>query len=204
MSEKKNFQKMVFRAYKDTEHKEKNADNSLQYEALINPASISRSFGCSPSGQKERGATDSSGKKMGLDPETLSFDLLLDGTGIVSTKRTDVAEEIRQFMNVVFTDPENKEQPKYVEIIYGKTFNVLCELTQLKIDYQLFQRDGSPLRAKLSCSFTRVAKPQKTKKEQPAKKSASLTEKVLDCYDTILSKAKEAGCNSIWEWILHS
>lgn len=201
MNDIPHFQKMTFRAFCDTDHKEKNADNSLQYEAIINPASISRSLGITLSNSKDRGAKDATGKTLGMNPETLSFELLFDGTGIVSDRK-DVGKEIHDFLKVVYTELDDKKAPQYVEISYGTTIHALFQLTQLKLDYQLFHRDGSPLRVKAGCTFTRVAKPQKPD-DDPKKNvkppASSGKKQVPQSYDDLLSKAKETDCDSLCE-----
>ena len=156
--------KINFRAFKNNAFEEKDAISHAEYAAMINPVSITRTLNVVNNKKGSRGSAHSDGQWMGLESETLNFDLIFDGTGLVDPSRTDIDQEIDKFLKVVYICPETNNEASFVEIVYGK-LNVLCKLHSMSINYQLFDREGHPVRAKLSCSFITVQKP-KIKKDK--------------------------------------
>lgn len=189
--------KINFRAFKNNAFEEKDAISHAEYAAMINPASITRTLNVVNNKKGSRGSAHSDGQWMGLESETLNFDLIFDGTGLVDPSRTDIDQEIDKFLKVVYICPETNNEASFVEIVYGK-LNVLCKLQSMSINYQLFDREGHPVRAKLSCSFITVQKPQikKDKKSSPKAKSP-VCECKCECFDNALDKAKQEDYDSL-------
>ena len=189
--------KINFRAFKNNAFEEKDAISHAEYVAMINPASITRTLNVVNNKKGSRGSAHSDGQWMGLESETLNFDLIFDGTGLVDPSRTDIDQEIDKFLKVVYICPETNNEASFVEIVYGK-LNVLCKLQSMNINYQLFDREGHPVRAKLSCSFITVQKPKikKDKKSSPKAKSP-VCECKCECFDNALDKAKQEDYDSL-------
>lgn len=189
--------KINFRAFKNNAFEEKDAISHAEYAAMINPASITRTLNVVNNKKGSRGSAHSDGQWMGLESETLNFDLIFDGTGLVDPSRTDIDQEIDKFLKVVYICPETNNEASFVEIVYGK-LNVLCKLQSMSINYQLFDREGHPVRAKLSCSFITVQKPKikKDKKSSPKAKSP-VCECKCECFDNTLDKAKQEDYDSL-------
>mgnify|MGYP003503470646 FL=1 len=189
--------KINFRAFKNNAFEEKDAISHAEYSAMINPASITRTLNVVNNKKGSRGSAHSDGQWMGLESETLNFDLIFDGTGLVDPSRTDIDQEIDKFLKVVYICPETNNEASFVEIVYGK-LNVLCKLQSMSINYQLFDREGHPVRAKLSCSFITVQKPKikKDKKSSPKAKSP-VCECKCECFDNALDKAKQEDYDSL-------
>lgn len=189
--------KINFRAFKNNAFEEKDAISHAEYAAMINPASITRTLNVVNNKKGSRGSAHSDGQWMGLESETLNFDLIFDGTGLVDPSRTDIDQEIDKFLKVVYICPETNNEASFVEIVYGK-LNVLCKLQSMSINYQLFDREGHPVRAKLSCSFITVQKPKikKDKKSSPKAKSP-VCECKCECFDNALDKAKQEDYDSL-------
>ena len=194
--------KINFRAFKNNAFEEKDAISHAEYAAMINPASITRTLNVVNNKKGSRGSAHSDGQWMGLESETLNFDLIFDGTGLVDPSRTDIDQEIDKFLKVVYICPETNNEASFVEIVYGK-LNVLCKLQSMSINYQLFDREGHPVRAKLSCSFITVQKPKikKDKKSSPKAKSP-VCECKCECFDNALDKAKQEDYDSLNQSIL--
>ena len=189
--------KINFRAFKNNAFEEKDAISHAEYAAMINPASITRTLNVVNNKKGSRGSAHSDGQWMGLESETLNFVLIFDGTGLVDPSRTDIDQEIDKFLKVVYICPETNNEASFVEIVYGK-LNVLCKLQSMNINYQLFDREGHPVRAKLSCSFITVQKPKikKDKKSSPKAKSP-VCECKCECFDNALDKAKQEDYDSL-------
>ena len=161
--------KINFRAFRNNAFEEKDAISYAEYSAMINPDSITRSLNVVNNKKGSRGSAHSDGQWMGLESETLKFDLIFDGTGLVDASRTDIDSEIEKFLKVVYICPETHNEASFVEIVYG-TLNVLCKLQSMTISYQLFDREGNPIRAKLSCTFITVKRPEIKKKKEEKRK----------------------------------
>ena len=84
-------------------------------------------------------------------------------------KYADVEEEIDKFLKVVYMADQKRGQQNFVEISYGDMV-VNCKMATMNIDYQLFNREGKPIRAKVQCSFTSVNPFTVRKKDKKKKK----------------------------------
>ena len=161
-----NTRKLTFRSFDEDTFKEKNA--KAEYEVMMTPANIIRTLSTKKDKTKPRGAVGSDGKWMGLESETYKFDLIFDGTGLVK-ENADVEEEIDKFLKVVYMADQKRGQQNFVEISYGDMV-VNCKMATMNIDYQLFNREGKPIRAKVQCSFTSVNPFTVRKKDKKKKK----------------------------------
>ncbi|MEQ9405959.1 MAG: LysM peptidoglycan-binding domain-containing protein [Cyclobacteriaceae bacterium] len=129
------------------------------YTAMLNPESYSQSYDVQYNVEQGQGTPDATIKYEKSTPSTLNFDLLFDGTGVVNSKRTDLASEITKFKKVVYDYNGNIHSPNYLKLIWGKAMLYKCRLTSLKVNYTFFKPDGSPLRAKITASFKEFQTP---------------------------------------------
>jgi LysM repeat protein len=134
-------------------------NDSNSFKAMINPASINHSFTVSFDEESAQGNDGVQPKYVRTEPETLGFDLYLDGTGVIDPKAKPVNEQIDKFKSVTYEYQKGKHEPPVVLLKWGK-FSFECRLQSLSIDYTMFSPDGKPLRAKLSTSFISYIKPQ--------------------------------------------
>lgn len=96
------------------------------------------------------GKTGVGGKFDHIEPETVSFDFLIDGTG-AGGRATEVMVEIELFKYVVgFNGMIHR--PHFLVLQWG-TFLMKCVLEAMTIRYELFRQDGTPLRAIISAKF---------------------------------------------------
>ncbi len=104
----------------------------------------------------------------------LSFDLTIDCTGIVDSKRTDLPKEIERLLAVVYDYHGNIHRPNFVQVHWGGNAIFKCVLTTFNTSYTLFNPDGIPLRAKVSLAFSSYLDPVSVVK-QDGKQSPDLT-----------------------------
>lgn len=137
------------------------------YSVMINPESIKRQFKIKTDNKQTVGATGIEGIFQNMLPETISFDLVIDGTGALggNNGKYTVSIEIEKLLSVVYKIQKEKFDVNYVQILYG-AISAKCVLESLNISYVLFHREGHPLRAKVGLSFTSI---QNSKKEQKKK-----------------------------------
>ncbi|MCC2545351.1 LysM peptidoglycan-binding domain-containing protein [Hymenobacter sp. BT175] len=140
--------KMTIQAYED----EKFSTKGARYDVFLNPESFSHTHSVTYSKTQKPGAAGGSPKFTHANPDTVSFALHFDGTGVIDSTRTDVAAEIKQLQNVVLDYQGKIHAPYYLKLIWG-SFLFNCRLTKFDVSYTMFRPDGSPLRAKVQLGF---------------------------------------------------
>lgn len=162
--------KLTLIAYSDNKFSPKSM--LKEYSVMINPESIKRQFKIKTDDKQTVGATGVEGNFQNMLPETISFDLVIDGTGALGGKNDKdiVSNEIEKLLSVVYKVQKEKFDVNYVHILYG-AISAKCVLESLNISYVLFHRKGYPLRAKLSLSFISVQDAEKEQKKKPKPKS---------------------------------
>ncbi|MCE2995301.1 MAG: LysM peptidoglycan-binding domain-containing protein [Cyclobacteriaceae bacterium] len=139
------------------------------YRALINPDKYTQSYEIAFNEEQGIGTSNASIKYKKSAPQGVNFELIFDGTGILSSSRTDVQSEITKLKKIAYDYNGDIHKPNYLKLIWGKGLSFPCQLTSLSINYTLFKSDGSPLRAKASVSFKEYQNPKKVAAHADAK-----------------------------------
>lgn len=155
-------QLMKIIGYKDEEFQ--NAVGK-SYTLMMNPESVKRQQSIEYNEQQAPDSSSASQKYKSTPSEKLSFDIVIDCTGVVDSKRTNMSDEIDALEKIVYTYNGEIHRPNFVKIQWGKNLTFKGVLTSLDTTYTLFKPDGSPLRAKISLSFTQYISPSTVKKE---------------------------------------
>lgn len=146
-----------------SEEKPKDAEEFF-YKVMVNPDDFVRTFSFQYSGNNTTNSGATAGNHTGTGPETYSFTLVIDGTGIIDEHRKDVKLELELLMKVLFNKTDSGYVPNHVELSYcDEVFH--CTVSNFRVSYTLFNTFGTPLRAKVSCEFKSIAK--KTPDEEP-------------------------------------
>lgn len=156
-------QYMKITGYTDEEFK--NPVAGEPYNLMLNPESIKWNRTIEYNEQHPIDASSSSQKYKSTPSDNLSFDIVIDCTGVVDSKRTDLAAEIKTLEDIVYTYNGDIHRPNFVKIQWGNDLVFLSVLKSFDTTYTLFKPDGSPLRAKISLSFGQYISPEKRKKE---------------------------------------
>jgi hypothetical protein len=130
------------------------------YSVMINPDAIKWQRSVEYNEQQAANTSSASQKYKSTPSDKVNFDIVIDCTGIVDAKRTDMATEIQALETIVFTYNGQIHRPNFVKIQWGKDITFKGVLTSFDISYSLFKPDGSPLRAKISLSFSQYISPQ--------------------------------------------
>lgn len=117
-------------------------DHSITYDTDNSQTGSSAPLGLS-AGQPRYQATQ---------PEDLSFEMLLDGTGVISS-RTDVDDELTKLKSMLYTYSGNIHQTPVVYLSWG-TFSFIGRLKSMGVKFSLFRPTGEPLRARVNLTFT--------------------------------------------------
>lgn len=121
------------------------------YQVMINPEninlnkSVTRNSDEKPQGKKEVPSLGA------FSADSLNFDLVFDGTGLVSEVKY-IQEEIQHFEKLVYQFQNQTHNSNFLEIKWGQ-FVFRGYLNSIQINYTLFDSEGNALRAKVSVSF---------------------------------------------------
>lgn len=140
------------------------------YLLMINPESLKLQRTIEYNQQQIPNTSAPSQKFKSTPSCALSFDIVIDCTGIVDKDRVNMEVEIKKLETIIYTYNGKIHRPNFVKLQWGKTsFN--CVLTSFDLQYTLFKPDGSPLRAKISLAFQQYISPKtvekKDKKQSP-------------------------------------
>jgi hypothetical protein len=169
-----------------------------EYQVMINPDTFERRFTASYEKPKSilGKYSISSGLFSGMGTTTYNFSLILDGTGIVNPAKKDVKKELDDLMNVLFTKwGDGGRCPNYVIITYcHETFR--CVVTSVVVKYTLFNPDGTPLRATVTCSFSSA---DRFTNQSDMKKKISENEKSwFEDFSEVISSSVKNECDSLY------
>lgn len=91
----------------------------------------------------------------GLAQDMISFDLILDGTGMFGS--ASVKNQIDSINIECYTPNDAEHKPKDAHITFG-AFDFMCRLESLTYELQLFDKESICIRAKASFQFCAYAK----------------------------------------------
>lgn len=151
--------KVTIQTYKDNEFGEK---QSVVFTALINPTGYSLTHKVEYNTENPEGANATDSKFIKKSPQILQLEFLFDGTGVTEDNpgnkllnkikgkktfsETTVEKQLKDFYSATGDFNGTIHKPYTVIVTWGK-FKFEGSLTELTIDYKLFNSDGSPLRA---------------------------------------------------------
>lgn len=152
----------------EADYSDLDMDNDEAYSVLLNPETVNEKYEVKYTETSGSGATSSELKFDKVLPQTYDLNLVFDGTGLLtddnslgtnlfSTEEPEsVPDQIEKFKDVVLKYVGDVHQPRYIVIVWGATDGDKMfkgRLTNLDINYTLFQADGTPIRAKAKATF---------------------------------------------------
>lgn len=144
------------------------------YEFMINPESVKWQRSIEYAEEQAPDSNNPAQRYKHTPGDTLNFDIVIDCTGIVNDKRTDMVKEINSLTRIIFYLNGKIHRPNFVVISWGKGLLFKGVLTTFDTSFTLFSPDGTPLRAKLSLGFKNYLSP-KTQEEQNNTQSPDMT-----------------------------
>ncbi|QXH50498.1 hypothetical protein KSS94_21520 [Pseudomonas fakonensis] len=138
-------------AYSDEKYTAKVPGGS--YEVMLNPEKLQWGRQVQYNEEAALDSSAPSAKYNKTPSETLSFELVIDCTGVVDDSRVDLPTEIANLSKVVYDYNGSIHRPNYVSVNWGGGLAFRGVLTSLSTSYTLFKPDGTPLRARLSLAF---------------------------------------------------
>ncbi len=149
-------EKMVVIAYEKSNF----SGEKGRFTVFINPEKYSHNYKICWNDVQAQGSPGGSPNFNKIPSDTVKFELVFDGTGVVPTKLPGVlpftgdgiVEQIDAFKKLVFNYNGNIHSPNFLKLSWG-TLLFKCRLQSLDVSYTLFKPDGTPLRARANSTF---------------------------------------------------
>lgn len=139
-----------------------------KFEVLINPETYKRELDIDYDKTWAVGSPGGDLRFKKMNSEKISFSLIFDGTGLISTapqslkegdKIKPVLKQIEEFKAVVAEFSGEIHRPYFLLLTWGDSFNFQGVLTSMSINYKLFKPDGTPIRAVADVTFSSSVSP---------------------------------------------
>jgi hypothetical protein len=145
------------------------------FVASLNPEGYEVTSTIDYSQEQTQGQPDQEVKFRGVRPEIFTLKpFVLDATGAVpDSKITDLRDSIAALDLVALKFVGKEHETPIVKISWG-TFLHYARVNSMKVEYTLFKSDGTPLRAKITVTFSEY-KTQAEIQKEAAKSSPDLT-----------------------------
>ncbi len=160
MSEGK-LQKLEIRAFSDVKFNSE-IDGS-PYVTAVNPEKYSLTYKSEYSNDQASGSSGNGPKFVRSLPEDLDLEFLFDRTGVFEdSPATDdgIAGDFEAFKKIVFDYSGDEHKPNYLKISWGDLL-FPCVMTEMAIEYKLFNSNGKPIRAVAKVKFKNFIEEEK-------------------------------------------
>ncbi|MTI22456.1 LysM peptidoglycan-binding domain-containing protein [Fulvivirga sp. RKSG066] len=158
--------KLKIISYDDQKYTKKRQELSV----MINPSSIAHSHSINYNADQAPDTIGPENKFKNVGPESVSFELVFDGTGATGEVR-DVHEEIEKLKEATYYYIGEEHQTPFVQLSWGTSFTFYGRLTSLEVTHTMFSPDGTSIRAKAKVAFENSMDPEtqakKTNKSSP-------------------------------------
>lgn len=131
-------------------------DRSSSFTAMLNPTEFNHKRQICYNTKRTLGQIGADTRFSAVNPDTVTFSILLDGTGAVplppGQPRLEVEQQVKQLSDVVYKYDGDKHEPSHVRLLWG-TLILYGRLSSMGFKYTLFKPSGDPLRATVDMSF---------------------------------------------------
>jgi hypothetical protein len=145
----------------------------------INPETFTKNYKVELDTTRGHGQSSTNPQYKSSAPQELKIEFVLDGTKTVEGyveeyKKLDVHDQLKKLLQCVYDVDGEIHRPRFLNIQWGSEIDFNCVLSSLDINHTLFNANGSPLRVKISASFTHYVSP-KQRESGHQNKSPDLT-----------------------------
>jgi hypothetical protein len=138
-----------------------NEDPSRLFATPINPESFSQTFKINVDTETGHGNQGSEARYKSTAPEELRLEFILDGTKTMEGYGGDnsayinkpVHDQLADLKRCVYNMDGTIHRPRFLIVHWGSEIDFRCVLSNLELNYTLFEPDGKPLRVKVNCTF---------------------------------------------------
>ncbi len=175
MSDRKKLEKLLIRSFANRDFT--GEDPKRKFVTPINPESFTKNFKVNVDTQSGHGSPGSEVHYKSIAPEELRLEFVLDGTKTMENYGGEnstyidkpVEEQLGEFLNCVYNLDGKIHRPRFLIVFWGSEIDFRCVLSNLDINYTLFEPDGRPLRVKITANFLK----HKSREEQLAEAKLS-------------------------------
>ena len=164
MSDRKKLEKLIIYSFTDRNFSDSQKDlekAGKKFVAPINPETFSKNFKIDVDIRRGHGSNGTDVRFKSTAPEELRLEFILDGTQTMEGyggedtefKKKPVHDQLQQFLDCVYKYEGTIHRPRFLMIIWGSEIRFRSVLSDLDINYTLFDPDGTPLRLKLTATF---------------------------------------------------
>lgn len=170
--------KVLIHAFEDENFQRRSKLDPNPISLPVNPESFSQNFKVALNQQQGQGNQGTNPDYQGTKPEELKLEFTFDGTQTIegyayNGDDRSVKAQLEIFMNAVYNMNGEIHRPHFLNVQWGE-FLFPCILSNLDLNYTLFNPNGDPLRIKASATFLNyIAQQERVAREK--KKSPDLT-----------------------------
>jgi nucleoid-associated protein YgaU len=124
------------------------------FTAKINPESIKHSRAVNVNSENVANTAFDTFQFKGYGKETVSMQLIIDGTGYVNATAGSVTDQLQELLECVYQFQSGSHKCHFIQINYGKAFKKKWwNIESFDVNYTLFDSKGDPLIAEVDLSF---------------------------------------------------
>lgn len=157
MKDRKDLQKLVIDSYEKRDFLGK-PDPSRKFIAPINPETFTKNFKVDLDTRTGHGNQGTEPGFKSTAVEELRLEFILDGTAtmegyVEEYKNLPVHDQLEKFLKCAYDMDGKIHRPRFLIIMWGSEINFKCVLSNVDINYTLFDPSGFPLRVKITATF---------------------------------------------------
>lgn len=162
MSDRKQLVKLQIRSFGERSFSASSEDTDREFCTPINPETFSQTYKVNADTQQGHGNQATETKYKSTAPEELRLEFILDGTLTVENYGGERAEEfmsktvheqLADLKRCVYDMDGTIHRPRFLIVQWGTELSFKSVLSNLELNYTLFEPDGSPLRIKVNATF---------------------------------------------------
>lgn len=159
MSDRRQLEKLMIRSFANRDFS--GEDPNKKFVTPINPESFTKNFKIDLDTRRGHGNQGTELRFKSTAPEELRLEFVLDGTGTMdgyggensTYKDKPVSEQLDDLLKCVYNFDGKIHRPRFLIVFWGSEIDFRCVLSNLDINYTLFNPSGEPLRAKINATF---------------------------------------------------
>jgi hypothetical protein len=161
MNDNNSLRKLVIKSFANRDFT--NEDVSKMFTTPINPETFTQNYRVNVDTQNGHGNNGSEVRYKSTAPEELRLDFYLDGTKTMEGYGGEnkgyinkpVIEQLEDLKRCVYNMDGSIHRPRFLIVFWGSEIDFRCVLSNLDLNFSLFEPDGKPLRVKVSATFLR-------------------------------------------------
>jgi Contractile injection system tube protein len=162
MSDRKKLIKLQIRSFAERTFTASSEDESRKFTTPINPETFSQAFKVNVDSQNGHGNQATEVRYKSTAPEELRLEFILDGTRTLENyggdkqkefEKKSVHQQLVDLKRCVYDMDGTIHRPRFLIVQWGTDLSFRCVLSNLELNYTLFEPDGSPLRIKVNATF---------------------------------------------------